>query len=311
MKNSRKILFLVAVAAFILNACNTSTNNISETPTRGNINISVDESYQLLLDTEIYTFQSLYKYAKINPGYKSEGDVIEEFMNDSVRTIVVSRKLTQNEEDVLRSKSIIPRTTKIAYDALGFIVNKKNQDSLFKFDQITDIFNGTITQWKQLDPKSSLQDLIVVFDNNNSGNVRYIREKFNIKDKFPANCFAVKSNPEVISYVEKHENAIGIIGVNWISDIDDSISIDFVNRIKIVSVENPSNGKFSKPYQGYIAEGSYPLIRDVYMICRETFTGLGSGFVQFVSGDQGQRIVLKSGLVPATMPVRLIEINNN
>jgi phosphate transport system substrate-binding protein len=72
---------------------------------------------------------------------------------------------------------------------------------------------------------------------------------------------------------------------------------------------DPKN--FCKPYQGYIAERSYPFCRDVYMISRETFSGLGTGFVSFVAGDQGQRIILKSGLVPATMPVRLIEIRKD
>jgi phosphate transport system substrate-binding protein len=307
MQTILKILFFVIVPSIILNGCGQS-NQITETPTTGNIKISVDESYQLLLDTQIFTFQSIYTFAKINPTYKPEVDVFKDFMNDSVRTIVVNRKLTQNEEDVLKSKSFIPITTKIAYDALAFITNKNNNDSLLKFNQINDIFNGTINQWNQINPKSKLKDLIVVFDNNHSGNVRYIKEKFNIKQNFPSNCFAVKSNEEVINYVEKNENAIGLISVNWISDSDDSVTINFKKRVKVVSVENPTNGVFSKPYQGYIAEGSYPFIRDVYMICRETFTGLGSGFIQFVAGDKGQRIILKSGLVPATMPVRLVEV---
>jgi len=308
MKILRKILFFIIIPTIIISGCGQGNNQITETPTSGNIKICVDESFQLLLDTEIYTFQALYKYAKINPTYKPEGSLIKDFMNDSVRTIVISRKLTQNEEDILKNKSIIPRTTQIAYDALAFIINKNNHDSLLKYNQINDIFTGIINQWKQINPNSSLQDIIVVFDNNNSGNIRYIKEKFNIKQNFPANCFAVKSNQEVISYVEKHENALGIISVNWISDIDDSITINFMKRAKIAAVENPLSGVFSKPYQGYIAEGSYPFIRNVYMICRETFTGLGSGFIQFVAGDQGQRIVLKSGLVPATMPIRLVEV---
>jgi len=308
MRNIQKLFLFIIIPIIIISGCGQGGNKITETTTAGNIKIYVDESYQLLLDTEIYTFQSLYKYAKINPTYKPEGLLIKDFMNDSVRTIVINRKLTKNEEDVLKSKSIIPRITRVAYDALAFIINNNNHDSLLNYKQIEDIFNGNLNQWKQINQKTLLKDMVVVFDNNNSGNVRYIKEKFNIKQSFPANCFAVNSNQEVINYVEKNENALGIISVNWISDSDDSVSINFMKRTKIVAIENPSSGVFTKPYQGYIAEGSYPFIRDVYMICRETFTGLGDGFIQFVAGDQGQRIVLKSGLVPATMPVRLIEV---
>ena len=55
---------------------------------------------------------------------------------------------------------------------------------------------------------------------------------------------------------------------------------------------------------------SHILVREVYLTSRETFTGLGSGFIQWATAEQGQRIVLKSGLVPATMPIRLVQIKN-
>jgi phosphate transport system substrate-binding protein len=64
------------------------------------------------------------------------------------------------------------------------------------------------------------------------------------------------------------------------------------------------------PVQGSIYDKTYPFVREVYMNSRESFTGLGSGFVSFVSGEKGQRIILKSGLVPATMPIRIIQVKN-
>lgn len=110
--------------------------------------------------------------------------------------------------------------------------------------------------------------------------------------------------------MKNNPSALGIISVNWVSDKQDSISERFLESVRIMEVgTDPKN--FCKPYQGYIAERSYPFCRDVYMISRETFSGLGTGFVSFVAGDQGQRIILKSGLVPATMPVRLIEIRKD
>ena len=70
------------------------------------------------------------------------------------------------------------------------------------------------------------------------------------------------------------------------------------------------NIAFYQPYQAYMAQGKYPLLRDVVMISREARSGLASGFMAFVASDKGQRIVLKSGLVPATMPIRIIEVNH-
>jgi phosphate transport system substrate-binding protein len=283
---------------------------LDETPTRGNIKISVDESFQLLYDTQLYTFQSLYVDAKITPAYKPEVDVLADFMNDSVRTVVLTRDLTKEEKEYLLAQKFVVRTTKVAHDALALIVNPANPDTQLLDIQFADIFAGKITSWKQINPKSPDRPVNVVFDNNKSGNVRYFREKFKLTGNFTTNCFAVDNNTEVINYVKNNVGALGIVSVNWISDTQDSISEKFLESVRVVEV-GTNTMNYCKPFQGYIAEESYPFCRDVYMISRETFSGLGTGFASFVAGDQGQRIILKSGLVPATMPIRLIEIKKD
>jgi phosphate transport system substrate-binding protein len=237
-------------------------------------------------------------------------DVLADFMNDSVRTIVLTRDLTKEEKANLLIEKYVARTTKVAHDALALIVNRSNPDTLLLDSQLADILRGKITTWKQINQNSPDNTINVVFDNNKSGNVRYFREKFGLSGNFPSNCFAVNNNEEVIKYVKSNPSALGIISVNWISDTQDSVSEKFLQDIRVVEVgTNPLN--YCKPFQGYMAEGSYPFCRDVYMIVRESFSGLGTGFASFVAGDQGQRIILKSGLVPATMPIRLIEIKKD
>jgi phosphate transport system substrate-binding protein len=305
-------IFLAGItSACIFAGCNMmGPQPLTETTTRGNISISVDESFKLLYDTELYTFESQYSDAKIKPNYKPETDVLADLLNDSVRTIVLTRDLTKEEKALLFSKKFVARTTKVAHDALALIVNTENPDTLLLVEQLEAIFRGKLSSWNQITPKSPATPINVVFDNNKSGNVRYIREKFSLTGNFPSNCFAVNSNEEVIKYVEKNRSALGIISVNWISDKNDSVSNRFLKGVRVVEVgtSREARSNYCKPYQGYIAENSYPLCRDVYMISRETFSGLGTGFVSFVAGDQGQRIILKSGLVPATMPIRLIQV---
>lgn len=293
----------------VILSCGQAGKTIDETPTRGNIKISADESYTLMMDSQVSTFEMIYTYAIIKASYKNEVDCIKDLMNDSVRMIVVNRQLTPEEDNALRSQKIIPRTTKIAYDGLALIVNKENSDSTFTYEDVHNIFTGDISKWRQMDERSSLGGISVVFDNNKSGNPRYFKEKFKLSGNFPSNCYAVNSNEEVIKYVESNKNAIGIISVNWISDAQDSVSHSFLKRIKIagISAEN-TDGPFLKPYQGYLVEGTYPFIREVYAINREYFSGLGTGFVQFLAGDKGQLIIKRSGLAPATMPIRLVQI---
>ena len=80
--------------------------------------------------------------------------------------------------------------------------------------------------------------------------------------------------------------------------------------IHVLSLSPPLNAPYAdgyfKPYPYYTALKQYPLVRDVYIVSREARAGLGTGFASFVAGDAGQRIVRLKGMLPATIPVRVI-----
>ena len=274
--------------------------------------ISVDESFQLIIDTEVFTFTHLYTNAKVKPLYKPEYDVINDFMNDSVKVIVTSKKLSDSQIQYLRDTLVIARTTTYAYDALALVTNKENKDTLIKYGTIKDIFLGKIIKWKDIDPKSKLGNIRVIFDNTKSGNIRYFKELYEIKDSLSNNFYAVNNNAEVLEFVSRNPDALGIVSVNWISDKDDSLSMSFIKKVNVVAVSQQyvNDGSYYRPYQGSIYDKSYPFVREIYFISRETFAGLGSGFINWACAEQGQRIVLKSGLVPATMPIRLVQIKH-
>jgi phosphate transport system substrate-binding protein len=306
----KQTLFLISL--FFLVSCGTDFKKpYSDTPTSGNVKIASDETLQPLVDSEKDTFMGLYQYAKLNVTHTSESACFANLINDSAKVIIVSRKLNDKENDYFKSRNLIPITTKIALDAIAIIVNKNNVDSLLSLKQLTSILSGDVSNWNQIYPTSKLGKISVVFDNNGSSNVRYLQNKLLSGNSLASNCFASQSNPAVVKYVEENENAIGIIGVSWISDIDDKSSQGFLSRIKVMdltTVDNPVYpDDYYKPYQAYIALSQYPLIREVYMINREGRAGLGTGFVSFVAGDAGQRIIRMAGLLPATMPVRIIK----
>jgi phosphate transport system substrate-binding protein len=295
----------------LLSACGQMGKTaVNETPTRGNIKITADESFKPIIETEVFTFTLLYNNAKIKPQYKPEVDVINDFMNDSVKVIVTSKKLSDYQIQYLRDTQVIVRTTTYAYDALALVTNRNNKDTLMTYNTVRNIFLGNIKKWEEVNPKSKLGDIRVIFDNNKSGNIRYFKELFEIKDSLSGNFFAVNSNAEVINFVARNEDALGVISVNWISDKDDSTSMSFINKVNVIAVSQQfmNDGSYYRPYQGFIYDKSYPFVREIYLISRETFAGLGSGFINWACAEQGQRIVLKSGLVPATMPIRLVQV---
>ena len=281
-----------------------------ETPTRGDIRIVADESFKPIVEAEIAVFTSLYQYAHITPAYVAEKDLIAEFLNDSVKLIVSAWEPTDQQKELLLAQQTIVRTTAVAYDAIAFVLNKENMDSLFTYENINDLFTGKLTDWKDINSSSKLGKMVAVFDNDKSANIRYFKEEFKLPAQLPANFFSVKSNEEVINYVTQNKSAIGMISVNWICDKEDSVSRSFSDKIKIAAVSHQvlNPGSYFMPDQGSIYNKSYPFTRTINLVSRESFKGLATGFISWCTSAQGQRIVLKSGLVPATMPIRLIQI---
>jgi phosphate transport system substrate-binding protein len=305
----KKLIFLSIFIVFVFCSCNHNPagKDYTDTPTSGDVNVSVDESYKLILDTQAYTFEALYPNAKVHLAYKPENEALADLLNDSAKVAVINRELNAQENEVFKKANIFPKTTKIAEDAIAIIINPENTDSNMTVDRLKQILLGIDTLWN----KEKKEKINVVFDNPNSANYRYMQHL--IADKpFGKNCFAVKSNPEVIAYVSAHLGAMGILSVNWISDRDDTLSQSFLKKIRLVGLsanaQVDEDTKFRKPWQAYIANKEYPLCRDVYMINRQTRAGLGTGFVSFVAGEKGQRMMKIAGLIPATMQVRLIQV---
>lgn len=312
MTKAVKILLGISLAA--LAACGHDPKERQDTSTTGTISISVDETLQPIIESQVSAFEGIYRYASINAHYKAEGKVFDDLINDSTRIAIVSRKLNDNERAIFEQKKLTPRYTRIAIDAVALIVNNKNQDTLLTLNELRDILTGKVSSWNQINPGSKLKNIALVFDNNNSSTARYVRDTLMAGQPLPPTASATNSHAALIDYVAKNENAIGVLGVNWISDRDDTTSINFLKHVKVVGLSaeaNPVNtDSYFQPYQAYIAQGEYPLIRYWYIISTEGRTGLGTGFASYVASDRGQRIILKSGLVPATMPVRVVGFNN-
>ena len=194
--------------------------------------ILIEESFKRLFDTSIYTFQSQYPKATIQPVYKTESDAILSFYKNESKTIVISRDFTEEEKKSLKSKKVEVRSDKIATDAIAIIVHPSNKDTLFTLDELKTILTG-----KQLSWNSSRQPIKIVYDNINSANYNYLVNFCGSENK-SNNVFAVKSNEEVIKYVQKTPGALGVIGLNWISDLNDFDVKDFLEGIKVLHCGN-------------------------------------------------------------------------
>ncbi|GAA4366598.1 substrate-binding domain-containing protein [Hymenobacter saemangeumensis] len=322
-----RLLYAVSLGAALgsilaLGGCNSQspTEQLS-TATTGTVAVGVDETFAPILQAQVDTFSKLYPYTKVQMSFQPEEKVMLDFLNDNVKVAVIARELSADELAELKKQTIVPRTTRIGIDGLAIVVHPSNPDSLLTMGQLRDIFTGKVKQWNQLSGKKVLGDINVVFDANRSSTVRFVRDSIAKGAPLTTRVFAAESNPKLLDYVSTHPSAIGVIGVNWISDHDDPASMKFLHKVRVASITarpNPSEDDFIQPYQVYLAEKTpqqiadhpelqnYPLRRNLYIISREARAGLGMGFASFVAGKNGQLIFQKSGLLPAQMQARIV-----
>ena len=320
------LLFYVLSILVFLHSCGQGPKvTRMDTPTSGIAEITVDECFAPIVQEQIDVFESLNEEATIIPIYTSETQALDLFMKDSVRVIIAARDITQNERQIIKDRGQMPRSQKYATDAVALIVNKANPDSLITVADIKKIMTGEIRSWKELNPKSTLGEIAVTFDSPNSSTVRYIRDSICGDKPLGDNLRARASdsismidltgrtpNQMVIDYVAANPNALGVIGVNWISNPNDPKNLSFIDKITVMSVTEETKA-FSdnsyKPFAAFIALKKYPLSRDLYIIITDVRGGLPSGFVNFAAGEKGQRIVLKAGLYPAYQLTRVVRAN--
>lgn len=327
MTSSGTTLLVAGVAALLAGAvamvaCNgPGSPGAQDTPTSGTVAVSVDETFAPILQAQIDTFSKLYPNAHVKASFQAEEKVMLDLINDKVKLAVVSRELNAQEIADFAKQTIVPRTVRVGIDGLAIVLNRANPDSLLTVAQLADIFTGKTSTWSQVSGKKALAAINVVFDANRSSTARFVRDSVTRGAALTTRVFAASSNPALLDYVSTHPNAIGVVGVNWISDRDDPVAMRFMSKVRVASITarpRPTPNDYIQPYQVYLAEKTpeqlaehadlqnYPLRRNLYVISREARAGLGTGFASFVASKTGQLIFQKSGLLPAQMQARII-----
>ncbi len=274
-----------------------------------------DESFSPILDEALHVFLYHNILDTLEAHYMNEQDGVKELMALKTWLAFTTRDLTKKERQNLIDRQYMPRTIPIAYDGLAIIINNVNNDTCMTVNDFKRILRGEVTQWKDLNKTSKLGTIDVVFDNPLSSTVRWCVDSLLEGKEFSApNIGAVKTSAAVIDYVEKHQNALGIIGSNWLNDSRDTTNVTFKKNITVMRVSKmdtatPANSW--QPYQYYLYNGNYPLIRTIYALLNEPRSGLPSNFAHFCRLPKGQLMIQRTGLLPiqAAMNTREIIVN--
>ena len=287
--------FLAIAMLCTIFSCQQKDSERQETILEGKTSVLVDETLLPLIKDQVAVFESDYN-AEITLVPKSEAEAIQEFLKGSIKILVLARDLNQAELAAFAGRKITPERSGFATDAIALIRNKKTADTLVVLQDVIDFMKGSPSSVKGL-----------VFDNPNSSTVRYFKKLAGTTDIPSSGVYSFKTNEEVIHFVAENDGMIGIVGLNWLYEPSAEVSKSLTN-INVLSVKGTDSDQYYFPSQEHLAAGKYPLARDVFIVNAQGYSGLGVGFGTFIAGDRGQRIILKSGLLPKRLPGRNINI---
>ena len=153
--------------------------------------------------------------------------------NDDKNHIKFANKVGVNfttvdgEEEIrkFKQKNISVNTSLVAKDAIAIIVNKNFNDSSISINQLKQLLSGNDSFYVKG------RHINVVFDNQNSGSARHLKDSLLEKINFGKNCSALKNTPELIKSISQNTLSIGICDFAWLSDKDDLTTKAFLKTV--------------------------------------------------------------------------------
>ena len=271
----------------------------------------VSESVAPLIQSEKQKFEELYPQTHVELRTMDAREAIARFFNsDTVKAIVSSRPLNREEQNAAKRFNLKFGEYQVAIDAVAMITNLENPCTQLRTTQLDSIFTGSLTRWDDLHSAEAHSGSIeLCFPNRNSGTYEVVASTILKGKEFVKPAQRVNTSLEMIHYVTHHPKSLGMIGLNWLHQHQNS------EKVRVLEIADPNapdsigtRGKYFSPHQAYVYQRYYPLTKNVYIYSRADVYNVAAGFLTFVTSAPGQKIVMNEGLVPATMPVRLVQL---
>src|SRR5665648_280303 len=172
----------------------------------------------------------------------------------------------------------------IANDGIAVVVNPANPVDKLTFAQVRGIFNGTISNWK--DVGGSDMQITVISRDSSSGTYEYFKENVLEGDNYRQDALTQAATGAIVQSVSQNKGAIGYVGIAYLNPSTKAIelSIDGV--------------KFTIPTITNVKNGEYPLSRALYYYTNGQPEGAVADFINYVLSAEGQAIVEDVGYIP-------------
>ncbi|HET6511353.1 MAG TPA: phosphate ABC transporter substrate-binding protein [Candidatus Kapabacteria bacterium] len=213
------------------------------------------------------------------------GTGISALINGTTDICLSSRPMKDSEKLKLRerygSTGIEVRTAK---DGLTVFVNKSNDVKELSFEQLRNIYQGKIKNWKDVGGKDAA--IILYGRENSSGTYAFFKEHVLSNGDYANGMQALPGTAAVVNAVRKDANGIGFGGAGY------------AEGVKEVAVRKGNSGTAYLPTKENVASGAYPITRFLYFYLRSKPSGTSQEFIKWILGPEGQAIVTREGFFP-------------
>lgn len=307
MKNcNRWYSFLVVFLSVVLCSC---SNEKRETLTSGSLTMLTSEDVFPVIDIQVSDFQRMYDQVKIKNSSVSSREAIVQLLNDSVKLIVCAREFNQEERSVIAKNELEVDSIKVAYDGIAVVVNQKNSLLRLTTAELQQILSGAVNRWTNVKGSNLTSAVVIAVGEKNSGVHEYLRTRLMNGGEITGDVVPCAVSSDVFKVVNEHPNTIGFVSLAWLSKMPEQLRVLEIGDPAFRRDSSVTELEFFTPHQAHIYRKYYPLSRTIYLYALNVGKGPGLGFMSFAASSDGQKIIVSNGLVPATMPVRLVQLN--
>jgi phosphate transport system substrate-binding protein len=303
MATAERILAVLAGIALLTGGCEPERKY---SPTEGHAVIGCDEAVEPVVRLLVEDFQRTYDRAAIDLRMVQAREGVADFAVDSVRRIVLARALNPEERQALKKAKMELTEYRIALDAIAVIGHRENPLREMRMGMLDSIFNGTLTRW----PGRRGDHIEIAAGDVNSSTNEVFRDVVLRGRPITDRARTFGTTRELLEFVRTTPRAIGIVGLAWLRGFDQEVRVFSLGTPGFRPDSTQQPGLFYPPVQAYVYRGYYPITRSVYIYSREVIRDVGYGFISYATSATGQKVFLENGLVPVTMPVRLVEITS-
>ena len=289
---SMKHVFIsLLIASFVISSCGaTSSSNNSNSPAAYIENKGSDTIVNLAL-AWAERYQGDNPDVRISVTGGGSGTGIASLINGTVGIANASRQIKQEEIEQAQSNGVEPVEHIIARDAIAVIVNPNNPVTELTLKQISDIYSGKITNWKEVGGDD--RPIVRLSRETNSGTHVYFLETVlrlsSKEDKtlFSMDTLLLPSSEGIIAEVRQNPNAIGYDGLGYVP-----------HDLKMIAIAEESGGAYVLPSVATVNDKTYPIARDLYMYTNGTPEGILKQYIEWILSPEAQQIVEELGFVP-------------